>query len=80
MPEPQISNFECPHCGAKYKRVRIRAPSQNILPMCEFGETREEEMCCLECMKPVPTKDGNFLLKYLLVEYPKSKAEKFARK
>jgi hypothetical protein len=72
MPDPQISNFTCPQCGAKYKRVRLRTPS-GILPVCEFGEDRDRAMFCLVCMKPLPPRDGAFLLKYLLIERPKGK-------
>jgi hypothetical protein len=74
MLDPQISNFACPQCGAKYKRVRLRTPS-GILPVCEFGEDRDRAMFCLVCMKPLPRGDGAFLSKYLLIERPKRRAE-----
>jgi len=65
---------------AKYKRVRTRTPSHAILPTCEFGEERNQEICCLVCMTPLPTKDGKSLLKYILVEHPKNKADQVADK
>lgn len=74
MPDPQISNFTCRQCGAKYKHVRLRTPS-GILPVCEFGEDRDGAMFCLVCMNPLPPRDGAFLLKYLLIERPKRRAE-----
>ncbi len=74
MAEPQISNFICPQCGAKYKCVRVRTPS-SILPVCEFGEEHDRAMACLVCMKPLPPMDGTVPLKYLLVERPKKRAE-----
>jgi hypothetical protein len=81
MPDPQISNFACPECGAKYKRVRIRPPygghaSSGILPVCEFGEEQIRAIPCLVCMKPLPPRDGAVLLKYLLVERPKKRVER----
>lgn len=76
MPGPQISNFICPQCGAKYKRVRVHTPS-GILPVCEFGEEHDRAMACLVCMKPLPPMDGPVPLKYLLVERPKKRAEQF---
>jgi hypothetical protein len=73
MPDPQISNFTCPRCGAKYKRVRVRMPS-GLLPACDFGGEHDRAMLCLVCMNPLPPRDGTFLLKYLLVERPKTRA------
>jgi hypothetical protein len=85
MPDPQISNFICPQCGARYKRVRIGTPhgvhaSSGVLPVCDFGEEQDRPMLCLVCMTPLPLRDGTFLLKYLLVERPKKRAHQIGTK
>jgi len=46
----------CPHCGAAYKVVRVEAPSDPA------------EVTCRSCGGALPGREGQFLLKYFLVD------------
>jgi hypothetical protein len=54
--------FTCPSCGAKYRLVRIEAPIE-VVPDCEID--------CRSCGGPLKGRDGEFFLKYFLVERSK---------
>jgi hypothetical protein len=57
--------FECPNCAAKYRVVRVEAP---------LGPTIDREITCLSCGGPLHGREGQFLLKYFLVERSKLRA------
>jgi hypothetical protein len=56
------SPFTCPGCGAKYRLVKIEAPIA-VVPDCEVA--------CRSCGSPLPGREGEFFLKYFLVERPR---------
>jgi hypothetical protein len=56
----QPSDFDCPHCGAKYRVVGVVAPSQ----------FEERVVLCRHCQRPLQSRHEQFLLKYFLVERP----------
>jgi hypothetical protein len=51
--------FACPSCAAKYRLVRIEAPIE-LVPDCEIA--------CRNCGGPLKGRDGEFFLKYFMVE------------
>jgi hypothetical protein len=57
--------FECPNCAAKYKVVRVEAPSE---------PTTDREIVCLSCGGPLYDREDKFLLKYFLVERSRRRA------
>ncbi len=54
--------FSCPSCGAKYHLIKIEAPIA-VVPDCEVA--------CRSCGGPLNGRDGDFFLKYFLVERSK---------
>jgi predicted Zn finger-like uncharacterized protein len=48
---------QCPHCGAKYNVVRVAAPP-----------SQDGEVTCLNCGGPLSAREGQFVLKYFLVD------------
>jgi hypothetical protein len=54
--------FTCPNCGAKYCLVKVEAPIA-LVPDCEVA--------CRSCGGPLNGRDGDFFLKYFLVERSK---------
>ena len=50
-------DFTCPKCGAQYKLVRVRAPS----------DTRDPPLHCKICNQEFAPTDGENILKYFLV-------------
>ena len=63
LPKLQPSPFTCPHCGAKYRLVKIEAPITAV---------PDREITCRNCDDPLPGREGEFFLKYFLVERPRS--------
>ena len=59
MSKPPPSLIDCPHCGAKYKVVRVEAPA-----------AFDKYVTCLGCGGALETREGGFMLKYLLVKRP----------
>jgi hypothetical protein len=57
--------FDCPNCAAKYKIVRVEAPSE-LAADCEIR--------CVCCGASLRGREGGFLLKYFLVERPRRRA------
>lgn len=55
-PQPWLTTFRCPQCGASYKVVRVDAA----------GLLNEARVNCLVCGKEFPGHDGAFFLKYFL--------------
>jgi len=52
--------FYCPNCKARYELARIAAPSA----------AHDREITCICCGGPLHGREGEFLLKYFLVERP----------
>jgi predicted RNA-binding Zn-ribbon protein involved in translation (DUF1610 family) len=63
---PPTTRFDCPNCGAKYNLVRAEAGS----------DTRDREITCRKCGGPLQGREGNYVLKYFLVDRPKVRAAK----
>jgi transcription elongation factor Elf1 len=55
------SRFGCPHCGARYQIVRIDAENT----------AADHELVCLACGEPLEARQGQFALKYFLLERPR---------
>ncbi|HLH94739.1 MAG TPA: hypothetical protein VKW08_06435 [Xanthobacteraceae bacterium] len=55
-----VTRFECPQCKAGYKVVRVEAPPASV----------EQDIVCVRCGAPLQARDGNFVLKYFLMEGP----------
>lgn len=58
MPAP--TTFNCPHCAALYKVVRIETPQVSV----------EREITCRRCGGPLQGREGRFILKYFFVDRP----------
>jgi len=54
--------FECPQCQARYKIVRVIAGPQTI----------DRPVQCKVCAQPFVSKDGDHILKYFLIDRPKT--------
>jgi len=58
MPKPV--SFNCPHCNALYKVVRV-----------EVAQTSpEREIACRRCGAPLQGREGAFIFKYFFVDRP----------
>jgi hypothetical protein len=57
MADLQPERFDCPHCQAKYKLVRVDAPIVEIM----------QEITCRSCGGPLQGREGRFIMKYFLV-------------
>ena len=55
------SRFDCPHCGARYKLVRVE-----VEPVEAGGQ-----IACRSCGGPLESYDGRHILKYFLVDRPR---------
>jgi predicted Zn finger-like uncharacterized protein len=55
-------DFECPQCQARYKIVRVKAGPQTI----------DRPVQCKVCAQPFVSKDGEDILKYFLIDRPKT--------
>ena len=53
MPKPRL--FKCSHCAARYHLVEI-----------EVDPSVDVAISCLICDRPLPSRDGQYALKYLL--------------
>jgi hypothetical protein len=58
--EPPAVPFDCPNCGAKYKVVGVERPPPR----------KDRKLRCKHCAGPLQPYEGQFLLKYFLVERP----------
>ena len=56
--------FHCPICAAKYEVVGFEATPG----------TTEAAVACLCCGAPLHGREGQFVLKYFLIERPKQRA------
>ena len=64
MPETQSSSFNCPNCNAAYRLVRAEGdPHANY-----------REITCRTCGAPLSGREGRFILKYFLVDRPRTQA------
>jgi hypothetical protein len=63
MPDAQPVPFNCSYCGATYQIVRVEASP---------GPTTDRQIVCLSCGGPLNGREGGFLLKYFLIERPRS--------
>jgi predicted RNA-binding Zn-ribbon protein involved in translation (DUF1610 family) len=52
--------FLCPTCGAKYRMTRMEALDEPTRPIA-----------CIACDGPLSGREGEFFLKYFLIERPK---------
>lgn len=50
-------SFACPNCGALYQVVKVEAGA----------ETADREITCRSCGAPFAAREGNLVLKYLLM-------------
>ena len=64
MPEPDVSRFDCPNCGAKYKLVRALADPKLL----------DRQITCRSCSAPLHGREGSMALKYFLVDRPRKQA------
>ena len=62
MAKPDISRFECPNCGAKYKLVRVEAEPNSP----------DRQVICRSCGAPFYGREGALALKYFLVDRPRA--------
>jgi hypothetical protein len=58
--------MQCPHCDAKYTVVRVEAPATPLA----------REVTCLSCGGPLAGREGNFILKYFLVDRPSKRQQR----
>jgi hypothetical protein len=61
MPEP--SRFDCPNCRAEYKLV-----------LAEADPPPDPQIVCRRCGAPLRGREGRFILKYFLVDRPRTAA------
>ncbi|HMK71636.1 MAG TPA: hypothetical protein VK442_11750 [Xanthobacteraceae bacterium] len=59
---PSSTPFDCPNCGARYKVVRVEADAVST----------DRQVTCRVCGAPFHGREGGFILKYFLVNDPKS--------
>jgi predicted RNA-binding Zn-ribbon protein involved in translation (DUF1610 family) len=52
-------SFQCPTCGAKYWLTRMEASAEPTKPIA-----------CVSCGEPLTAREGEFFLKYFLIERP----------
>jgi hypothetical protein len=52
----KFSFYQCPSCETLYQRVRSRV-----------GTGNDPEIACNACSAPLPTRDGEFALKYFML-------------
>jgi predicted Zn finger-like uncharacterized protein len=62
LSEAELVN--CPHCGTQYRLVRAEAGPESSGGPIE----------CRKCGGPLNGRDGRFVLKYILVHQPRSRA------
>jgi hypothetical protein len=62
MSDSSSAVFDCPNCVARYKIVRVEAPS---------GLAVDREVLCVCCGAPLHGREDGFFLKYFLVERPR---------
>jgi predicted Zn finger-like uncharacterized protein len=68
MAKDRSEAFECPNCHARYDVVRIKSGA----------ETRETEIFCRICEKPLRSRDGDSVLKYFLTSRSKAARRAYA--
>jgi len=49
--------FNCPNCNALYQIIEVEAGPESI----------EREITCLACRRPLPGREGNFVVKYFML-------------
>ena len=54
----EVSDFACPNCKSRYKLVRVRLNADRLLH-------------CRVCKEPLTPTDGEYALKYFLLEATK---------
>jgi hypothetical protein len=47
----------CPNCNALYQIIEVEAGPESF----------EREIACLACRRPLPGREGNFVLKYFML-------------
>jgi hypothetical protein len=60
---PEIFRFDCPNCRAEYKLVRAEA-----------DPPPDPQIVCRRCAAPLQGREGKFMLKYFLVDRPRTQA------
>jgi predicted Zn finger-like uncharacterized protein len=56
--KPPVMRFDCPTCDARYKVVRAEVDALYA----------DRDVSCRNCGSPLQGRDGDFFLKYFLVE------------
>jgi hypothetical protein len=64
MPKQAGTPFDCPHCAAKYRVIKIEATAAAV---------PDRQITCLSCGGPLHGRDGAFFLKYFLVDHPRKR-------
>ena len=64
MTERGLEDFTCPQCKSRYKLVRVKPGPR----------TTNRAVYCIVCGNPLAARDGEDVLKYLLIT--RSKAER----
>ena len=64
MPVTGVTPFECPNCGAQCKLVRLE--TDETLP--------DQQLNCHNCEGTLHGREGEFILKYFLVDRPRRRA------
>jgi hypothetical protein len=57
MIQSASGHFKCPNCHALYQLVKAEAGPETI----------SGEIACCICGRPLPAREGNFILKYFLL-------------
>ena len=60
----ETSRFNCPNCQAEYKLVRA-----------EGDPPPDRQIVCRRCGGPFQGREGKFILKYFLVDRPRTQAK-----
>jgi predicted Zn finger-like uncharacterized protein len=67
---PPVTRFDCPHCSAQYRLVRVEA-QQGLA---------DREITCRSCGAPLQGREGRYALKYFLVGRPRKQAQQGRRR
>jgi DNA-directed RNA polymerase subunit RPC12/RpoP len=63
VPPDVPADFKCSKCNAHYKVVRVKAESQSL----------DRPLHCKVCNQPLAARDGEDVLKYFLLDRPRTR-------